>query len=340
MHTASQASLATVLKERRESLGLTLKEIEYDTKIRPQYITALEERRFDALPVDIYLERIVTNYAYYLGIDAKVALKLLRMDKDRYMRAKRYPGSFSEVNEVGLTEADHFVSPIRGSFIFTPKVIAISLAGLLVLLVGGYFYQIVAQYQAAPELTISEPTPGVQINSDNVHITGHSSPGSIVSINNLVVSVDKAGNFQETMNLQEGTNKALIRAQENGKVSEKELVVQAHIPTGADTLASTAPDGTASDVTVKLDPDTTDKSWVRVVADGKQVFEGILSEGKEFKADKYVYLLAGNGAAVDVTYNGIPQGTMGKQGEVVHQVFGDAPPELKVDSQQTDKTAA
>lgn len=328
-----QASLATLLRERRLQLGLQLKEIEYDTKIRPQYIQALEERDFTKLPVDLYLERIVQNYAFYLGLDAKVALKLLRMDKDRFRRAKGYPGSTADLQAM-QADAEQFKSPVRTNFfVFTPRVIAVALAGFATVLIGTYLWWLVADSQAAPELTIAEPRTGVVVDSNNVRISGHSEAGSIVSINNLVVSVDNSGNFQETLYLQEGTNKVLVRAEDKGKISEKELVIEARIPERSETVAAVEEPGVTvgegTEVVVKLDPGAESKSWVRVVADGTQVYEGMLEDGMTVEANKYVYLLAGNAAGVGVTLNGVEQGVLGGQGEVKHQVFGEAPPELR-----------
>lgn len=328
----SSHSLGRVLRERRERLGLNLKEIEFDTKIRPEYITALETRNFDKLPADLYLERIVKNYAYYLGLDPKTALKLLKVDKDRYITTKQYPGSFYDVDDLGhVVEEQQFVSPFpTRTFVFTPKVIAFALTGLTTILIGAYLTDLVAELHAKPLLTIEQPNPGVVIDSNNVIVSGIAKPGSTVSINNLVVSVDQNGKFEEILFLKNGTNQVHVRAEDNGKITEKDLVLSARIPE-ENTIALSD-----KNVVVELGAEADQKSWVRVVADGNQIYEGMLDDHMVVEADKYIYLLAGNAAGVDVTYNGESRGPLGNQGEVVHQVFGTEVPAELQDVEQND----
>jgi hypothetical protein len=200
-------------------------------------------------------------------------------------------------------------------------------------LIGIYLSRLLAEYRSAPELSIAEPQTGVVVESNNVRVVGQAEPSSVVSINNLAVSVDENGNFQEMLYLQDGTNKVLVRAEEGGKVTERELVIQANVPAEGGARGGRP-------VVVKLEPEVNKESWVRIVADGKQVYEGILNNGMVVEADTYVYLLAGNAGALDVTYNGVPRGSLGGSGEVVHEVFGDAPAELKGVRQAEDKVAA
>lgn len=57
------------LKEARLAKGLTLEDVEEETKIRKKYIVALEMERFDVLPGPIYAKAFLKNYAKYLNVN-------------------------------------------------------------------------------------------------------------------------------------------------------------------------------------------------------------------------------------------------------------------------------
>jgi len=63
--------LGNNFKQRRESLGLTLREVEESTKIRKKYLQALENENFDVIPGRTYTKGFLKNYALFLGLDAK-----------------------------------------------------------------------------------------------------------------------------------------------------------------------------------------------------------------------------------------------------------------------------
>jgi cytoskeleton protein RodZ len=58
------------LKQAREARQLTLHEIEWATKIRAEFLQALEEDRFDLLPSGTHARGFLRSYARYLGLDA------------------------------------------------------------------------------------------------------------------------------------------------------------------------------------------------------------------------------------------------------------------------------
>ncbi len=70
------------------------------------------------------------------------------------------------------------------------------------------------------------------------------------------------------------------------------------------------------------------QSWVRVVADGDQTYEGILQEGTErsWTAKETLTIRAGNAGGVVVAYNQGKAKPMGKPGTVVEQTFTPSTP--------------
>jgi len=63
--------IGDILREAREARGLDLDEVAGETKIRPRYLEALEEERYDLLPEDVYIKGFVRIYANYLGLNAE-----------------------------------------------------------------------------------------------------------------------------------------------------------------------------------------------------------------------------------------------------------------------------
>lgn len=87
------------LRARRESLGLSLEDIQKETKIRIKYLRALEEGDESSLPVAVYTRGIVRRYCEVVGLDgAAMARKLGEWWQERdeaslTERLVRMPGS-------------------------------------------------------------------------------------------------------------------------------------------------------------------------------------------------------------------------------------------------------
>ncbi|MEX2211992.1 MAG: helix-turn-helix domain-containing protein [Gaiellaceae bacterium] len=64
--------IGSSLREARIRHGYDLAEAEAATKIRPKYLTALEEERFDVLPATMYVKGFLRSYAEYLGLDGQL----------------------------------------------------------------------------------------------------------------------------------------------------------------------------------------------------------------------------------------------------------------------------
>ena len=64
--------IGTSLREARLRQGLDLVDAEAATKIRPKYLQALEEERFELLPSPTYVKGFLRSYADYLGLDGQL----------------------------------------------------------------------------------------------------------------------------------------------------------------------------------------------------------------------------------------------------------------------------
>src|SRR5687767_7362131 len=64
----------------RQRKGKQLSDVWLELKIRPEYLIAIEEGRFEALPGRIYAIGFVRSYAGYLGLDAEECVGRLKAE--------------------------------------------------------------------------------------------------------------------------------------------------------------------------------------------------------------------------------------------------------------------
>ena len=67
-------SIGETLRQRRESLSLTLDEIERHTHVRKHYLQALERGDFNHLPSSVQTRGMLNNYAHFLDMDVDAIL--------------------------------------------------------------------------------------------------------------------------------------------------------------------------------------------------------------------------------------------------------------------------
>lgn len=68
------------LIEAREARGLTLEDVERDTRISRRYLQALEQEQFDVIPAPVYARGFLRSYSQYVGLDPQEMLALFPRD--------------------------------------------------------------------------------------------------------------------------------------------------------------------------------------------------------------------------------------------------------------------
>jgi cytoskeletal protein RodZ len=69
--------LGKALSQARVARGLTLHDVERDTRISQRYIQALENEEFEAMPAPVYTRAFLRTYAQYLGLSAPTLMQRL-----------------------------------------------------------------------------------------------------------------------------------------------------------------------------------------------------------------------------------------------------------------------
>jgi hypothetical protein len=86
------------IKEQRQKLGISIKEVAVITRIRPYYLQAIEDEEFEKLPEGVYARGYIKEYARFLGISCEKALAAY----ERYLEEKR-PDSDIQAKESGVS---------------------------------------------------------------------------------------------------------------------------------------------------------------------------------------------------------------------------------------------
>lgn len=273
------------LQREREMRGITLDEIAKATKIGTRSLRALEQEDFNKLPGGIFNKGFVRAYARFLGIDEEQAVA-------DYLAAIEEPeSSTAEGEQLKKIEANWKPAPA------TPEVEApseprhIPWVPILILIVLAVV--IVLAWRFGPQ--------GLQL--IKARRQSHS----------------------EQIELAQHTTQAAYQA---GAPAESSTPATASAPPPTppvENAASTAGTETAPDqqqgIVVRIR--TTEDSWVSVKADGKSILHGVMRANNEqtIRAQDLVVLTAGNAAGVEVTFNGVPQPSLGAANKVRTVLF-------------------
>lgn len=185
------------LKEKRLRKGLTIEQVSQGTKIRPQYITAIERGEYNKLPSAAYVQGFVRNYAEFLGLPVKETLALFRREFDEEKALKVLPEGFAQQKEFPITK------------IRIQRAVYLMIA--VFLLIGGF---LLYQYRSAfidPQLSVSSPKEGA-VTSLQVMVEGKTDPAATVLVNNSQVAVTEDGTFTKRVTLFPGRETIEVRS--------------------------------------------------------------------------------------------------------------------------------
>lgn len=282
-------TLGQRLRKAREAKQLSLAAVEEATRIRRQYLEALEADQYDALPGTVFLRGFVRNYALFLGLDPEELLALLPTSPAQAATevARRSPPR----GDYPLMDVP--LQPIP-SWFSVDMVVGILLIVTLVAFVGWVVYrQYLGPYMQA------RPAPTA---TSTVTETATSLPTPLATAP-LALATEQPTPTPEASSPPTPGGTPTMTATPSAT------------PTSTETPTPVAP----LEVTLIAGG----RSWVEVVADGQRVFRGFMVQGDEetFYADERLQVHLGNAGVVRVVVNGEDMGYLGAEGEVVHKEF-------------------
>lgn len=185
------------LHETRIHKSLTLEEIAEKTKIRPQFLIAIEKGEYDKLPSPAYAKGFVRNYASFLGLSQKETLALFRREFDEKKAYKVLPDGMTQSKGFSLTR-----TRIQQSFF------VIILAGIALLGYLGFQYR---SMFFSPMLIVDSPKQNAQT-KDEIIVSGKTDPNATVLINNEPVLPNTNGEFTKSLTLFPGKTSIILKA--------------------------------------------------------------------------------------------------------------------------------
>jgi cytoskeleton protein RodZ len=144
---ATTAGIGETLRTAREAVGTSIEEAAWRTRIRPEYLRALEEERFDACGHPAFARGHLHSYARFLGLDAREIVR-------------RYVGTYENAEPSSLTKLDAQVKeakrPPKPNWLIAAIVAGVMLIGAsLVGIVHGPGPRTGPEHDALPSLPAS-----------------------------------------------------------------------------------------------------------------------------------------------------------------------------------------
>lgn len=199
-------NLGDQLKDVRRKKGVSLDKAAKDLKIAFKYLEAIEENDFCGLPSADDFKNILRVYCAYLNLDFSRCFKLANKSANNIW--------------VGSKCIE------KKYFLMWPNFIRKSIAGAVVVLILIFLAVSIEKIFSAPPLEIYEPKDGLITQDRQIDIIGKSKREVEIIINNRNVLVDGDGNFNTSVDLQNGLNLIKITAKKRyGRPQEVDLRV-------------------------------------------------------------------------------------------------------------------
>ncbi len=189
-------TLGEALRIVREEMQLSVAELASRAGVRATYVEAIEAGRYDQTPGHTYVRGFLRSIAEALELSPDVVLA--RFDAD-------------PVGAAQPSNATPTMRGIRQSRWSYRSIRFVAFAGVILAVLVYFGFQ-VRGILAPPPLTVSDPAADVAVTEPRITIQGATEPEVTVQVNGQDVQVDRAGNFQETIDLQAGVNTLTITA--------------------------------------------------------------------------------------------------------------------------------
>jgi len=193
------STVGQLLKEAREAKFYTLEEVEKATKIKHEFLTALEADNYSQLPSATFVKGFIKNYAKFLKLDQN---KLLAIFRREFPKTKQKPYVM-----------DAFSSPVsEGRLKITPGRVFGLVVLTLTLSFFAYLWFQFHQFVNPPNLFLSSPPDQLTTDSPSILVEGKTDPEIKVSVNSQEIEVGPSGDFKEEISLSSPVNKVSVVA--------------------------------------------------------------------------------------------------------------------------------
>jgi cytoskeleton protein RodZ len=318
------SNLGERLREEREARGLSLADVERETRIQRKFLVAIEDDRLDLLPGQAYARGFLRAYARYLDLPEQEFVGVSGT-KIALTTPARIPTVIDEPLTLGA-------SPVRWA--------VVGLTALLLLVTVGIIgWSAFARFRLGrdPWQTFDLPgiVAGVFGRGEAPARAPTSPPSGVAAVSPPATSEVQAPDEQTperalpsappaqepTPQLRPSpTPQPLVPPSPDpgaaAPVSEPSGIPDDGVTDSADAASSGPPAGRAP---IYILGRATADVWLGVTADGRTVYAQTLASGSEmtWEASESISFRVGNAGGLDLTINDVPAGRLGASGQVI-----------------------
>lgn len=202
-------TVGEILKNYRESKKITLEEVAIETRIKKEYLLAIESNNFKKFPYGVSTRGFIKNYAEYLGLSSKDILAIFRRDSPQKIEDKIIPqGMIKAINEKNIS--------------WNPKTTVILTVVIIFLGIISYLGYQYFSFVGNPKLEVISPKDGEKTTQKKVEIFGKADQDSSVTINDNLALISEGGEFHYELDLFPGENRIIVEAK--SKLGRKTII--------------------------------------------------------------------------------------------------------------------
>lgn len=207
-------SLGDLLRNARTKARYSLEELAAATHIKLEYLEALEDNDFEALPAATFVKAYIRNYARIFDLDQKPLLAILRRDYEESVKGQ-------------LIRRDLLAPRLAKKMFYSPVQLLLVVAATVFAVFFAYAAWQWHLLTRPPMLLLSSPAEA-EVVSGRVLLRGQTKPDAVLTINTMPVALQADGSFVSELYLpQAGTNTITLRATDaNGKSTVLQRNVQ------------------------------------------------------------------------------------------------------------------
>jgi len=187
-------AVGKVIREERLKKKLSFRTLEEKTKIKKDFLEAIEKENWNTLPALTVVTGFVKSIAHALGIGEGRLTALLRRD---------YPPRKVNINPK---------PDVSDKFVWSPKLTFLLGTAVVTTLILGYLIFQYIKFLAPPSLEISSPAEGIVVETNKVTVSGKTDTDAVIKVNNQPVIVDQNGTFTAEIEIYQGTESVVIEA--------------------------------------------------------------------------------------------------------------------------------
>ena len=191
-------TVGQILQAARNGQKIDLKDVARITKIRSNFLAAIEADDYAQLPSGTVAKGFIRNYSEFLGLHPESVQAVFRRD-------------FAE-NDQGQIVPRGLSQPVSEVSVWTPPTTLIAGITLVFTVFVGYLFFQYLNLTGPPSLKIFQPLDKTEITDQTVEVSGATDPEATISVNGQLVALEKGGLFSFRLPIINGENKISVTA--------------------------------------------------------------------------------------------------------------------------------